>query len=261
MCTKKNEIYIVSQPKRLILSILVVDMPLTEPLPDSIHYKLGRLVDFSDVFFIFSEPHFKEQRMVDKIKFTSLYQGCGFIDTKTTSIGNELIKVLQYEKEIFEETKNHLGITIGKLSDVDKYEMTNFTTLRDSIIPNIGRPIFTLRRLTSSEFFKIYELKDLSILNTGFGKIFSTIVNALLTRRGLYTDKVGMYCTWHSESPFIYMPKTALNSILQYKKLDETGFNSWVNTFVTIDPRFMMASLFNYIGIDILNLEIEQVKV
>lgn len=260
MYTKKSEIYVVSQPKKLMLSILVVDFPLTEQLPESIHDKLGWLVDYSDVFFVFSEPHFKEQKMVDKIKFTSLYQGCGFIDTKTTSIGNELIKILQYDKAIFEEIKNHLGVTIGKLSDVDKYESYIFTHLRDIVLPNITRPIFKNRRLTSYEFFNIYELKDTSTLKSGFGKIFSTIVNAL-KRRNQDTDKIGMFCTWHSKSPFIYLPKIAINSILQYKELDKDGFKTWVDTFISVDPRYMFASLINYIGIEILNLEIEHVKV
>ena len=76
----------------------------------------------------------------------------------------------------------------------------------------------------------------------------------------LDTDRIGMYCTWHSESPFIYLPKITINSILQYKELDEVGFKIWVDTFITEDPRFMLASLINYIGIERLNLEIEQVK-
>ena len=259
MFTKKNEIYVVSQPKKLILSILVVDFPLTEQLPESIHDKLGWLVNFSDVFFVFSEPHFKEHKMVDKIKFTSLYQGCGFIDTKTTSIGDDLIKILQYDKEIFEETKNHLGVTIGKLSDVKSYELHEFSHIRDSILSNITRPIFKIRRLTSSEFFNIYELKNIPVLKSGFGKIFSTITNALI-RRNQETDKIGMYCTWHSESPFIYLPKITVNSILQNRELDIDGFKAWINTFITIDPRYMFASLINYIDIEILNLEIGQVK-
>lgn len=262
MYTKKNEIYVISQPKKLILSILVVDLPLTEPLSDKIHNNLGWLVNYSDIFFVFSEPHLKDQKMVDKIKFTSLYQGCGFIDSKTKSLGSEIIKILQYDKEIFEETKNHLGLTIGKLSDLESYKEPDFLHIRDVVLPNITRPIYTERRLTSKELFNIYELKNNTtevFYDRDKGKIFSTILNAL-KKRSQETDKIGMYCTWHSDSPFIYIPKISLNTILQYKKSDELGFKDWIDTFITLDPRYLFASLINYVGLEKLNMEIGQVK-
>lgn len=257
--TKKGEIYVISQPKRLILSILVVDLPLSEPLPEKIHQNLGWLINFSDVFFVFSEPHFKEQSTVDKIKFTSLYQACGFIDSKTECISHELIKTLKYDKEIFEETKNHLGITIGKLSDVVDYSSTDFSCIRNVMLSKITRPVFEIRRLTTDELFNIYKLDNLTEHKKSKGKLFSTILNALY-RRSLETDKIGMYSTWHSESPFIYLPKISINTILQQEQLDSEGFKDWINTFISIDPRYLIASLIDHLGLEILNLKIDQVK-
>lgn len=264
MWKEKNEIYILNQPKRLLLSIIVVDLPLSKALEEKIHFNLGWLVDYSDLFFIFSESHFPEQNRVDKMKFTSLYGGCGYIENTKDSISSNLVKILLYDKEILGDTQNHLGISVSRLSDISELATHQFSSIQSIMGSSITRPIYTVRRLSSSELFNIYSLNKIEPENsvqelTGRG-IFKTIMRALRVRKKL-GNKIGMYSTWHSESPIMYFPKSAIESILRHRDLGKNEFEEWSETFITSDPRYYLASLVNNCGLEILNMEVENVKV
>ncbi len=260
----KDEIYILRQPEKLIFSIIVVDKELDEPVDDKAHFNLGWLTDFSDVFFIFNESHWSNQVFVGKEKFTSLYQGCGFISGDSKNLGKSLMRVFEYDKEILSEEKAHLGYTIINLSDLVELGTAHLKHLTTSL-PYISRPIYKERRLTSSEFFNIYQECDSSIekplINqSGRKSIWRVMMEAWWKRRGNEKDRTGMYSTWHSNSPLIYLPKGIVGLILD-KTSQDSFFNAWTETFVTGDVRFFIASLIKHLGIEILNMEVLEVKV
>lgn len=270
MLTKKDEIYIINQPKKLVLSLIVVDNHLDCPLDDDTHENLGWLTEYSDVFFVFTESHWSGQKMVDKIKFTSLYNGCGFIDSSNKKLGNSFIKVLNYDKEIMSITKNHLGFTVSLLSEVKKFKESDLNKIINNILPNnISRPIYKERRLGSTELFNIYSLGDTvldkfpSLKSAGLKikSVFNIILNALLRKKHLDTDGVGMFCTWHAYCPLIYIPKITIDTMLSRIDEEKEDFDYWVNTFITPDPRYFFASLIRYLGIDTLNFTIDSVKI
>ena len=263
MFKEKDEIFILNQPKRLMFSVIVVDLPLTKPLDDKVHDNLGWLTSYSDIFFIFPESHFPEQSKIDKRKFTSLYNGCGYTECSSKLIGRNIIKTLLYDVEILCNTKNHLGTTISRLSDLSIVSEKQFENLLNIISSGISRPIYTERRLSSSELFDIYSLEDIksdpSVQNLSGRSIFRTIIKALHLKRDSI-DSLGMYSTWHSNSPYLFFPKSSINSILRYRDLDKPGFNKWVDTFINSDPRYLLASLVNTCGLEILNMETDKVK-
>lgn len=265
MLKRKDEIYIIHQPRKIIFSLIIVDTLLEKGLDEKIHDNLGWLVNYSDIFFVFPEKHFPELSKINKRKFTSLYQGCGFIESTTKALGTDIIKTLLYDREILSNTRDHLGITISNISDLSNISEKQFNNIHSAISAGISRPVYTVRRLSSSEFHDIYCLGEInyeqSLKNlTGHTNIFKTIMKALW-KKGNLTDDIGMYSTWHSKSPIMYFPKSAIESILRYRTIDKDSFNNWVETFINVDPRYLIASLVNTCGLDILNMEIDKVEV
>ena len=50
---KVNEVYVIEQPKSSLVTVIVVDLPGDKPLPQSVHERLRKLREISDLFFIF----------------------------------------------------------------------------------------------------------------------------------------------------------------------------------------------------------------
>ena len=82
----KEEMYVVNQPRHLMISIILMDYDYY-PLPDNIHTGLCKLSEISDIVFIFSDSHFDNSK-ISKEKITTLYQACAFIDSSGNPINN-----------------------------------------------------------------------------------------------------------------------------------------------------------------------------
>ena len=256
----KNEIYIIEQPKRILISFIVVNLSLMEALNNRIHETLIKLVDYSDLFFIFPESHFPEQSKIDKIKFTSLYRGCGFITAENDRIGEPLFKALNYGVEVLSEEKKHLGFMISQLSDLENVSQ-DFEKLL-LITGPIERPVFRSRFLSGQELHQIYTIPDNSSDTDKKRKsnIFKVLLSLLKKKKYLETDEKGMYSTWHSDSPIIYLPRATMETLCNSKKLGEADFEDWINTFTSSDPRYLMSSLINALGLKILNMNFNEVE-
>ncbi len=250
MVIKNNEIYIINQPEKIILSLIVIDLNLYESLEDNIHDILIKLKDYSDLFFVFTS----EQNKTDKVKFTSLYRGCGFIVSPGNIHGIDLFKVLQYDLEVLSDQKRHLAVTISRMSDLNKVNETYLENLHP-MVGQIGRPVFKCRLLGSKELHDIYTLPDNIEINTEEKGIFKTILGILKHKREL--DCEGMFNTWHSESPIMYFPRSVIEQFMSYSKIN---FDTWIKSFTTTDPRFIFSSLTNLLGLKILNLNLDEVK-
>ena len=127
----KNEIYVLSQPQRSIISLIVVDSKL--PLEQGEHEKLDKLRNFSDIFFIFSDDLFSETGKIEKNKFTSLYEACGYIDGNS-ELCEVCLKTILYCLEIFE---HHVGFCIIRLSDLNNIEVDKCLVEFLRVKPNI----------------------------------------------------------------------------------------------------------------------------
>ena len=260
----KDEIYILRQPEKLILSIIVIDQELKSGLSGKEHFNLGWMTDYSDIIFVFAEDHWNNQKQIDKEVFTSLYQGCGFISVSNKDLGTGIIKVLEYDREILSDTMVHQGYAVLNMSGLDNIDSPTYSQILN-IVPYISRPVYEERRLDSSEFHSIYsmtELKETPLKKfPGRDKlwgIFKIIVSALKKR--LDSKKEGMFSTWHTKSDLVYFPRLIINQILDYVDKDRDYFNIWSKTFITPDIRYFIASLVKHLRIEILNVPINNVK-
>lgn len=252
MAIKNNEIYVINQPRRIIISLIVVDQDLKTPLNKDVHESLEKLREYSDLFFIFTDQH----KNVDKIKFTSLYRGCGFIVSPDNKIGRSIIKALKYDLEIFSDTRNHLAITVSRITDTNKSD--NYERLL-MMVGKISWPVFECRTLDSGEFHNIYTItQDTLNDNGGNRSIFKTLLGMLRRKKEVDSDGIGMFNTWHSETDLLYFPSVVIERFL---KGSEINFETWVDTFDTLDPRYMFASLTNLLNIKILNINYSKVKI
>ena len=254
MAVKNNEIYVINQPKSIILSLIVIDLDLVKELPEKIHNALVKLRDYSDLFFIFTQDHKK----IDKIKFTSLYRGCGFIISPGNNLGRSIFKIMEYDLEIFNDLKKHLAITISRISDLNDIvnkDLEKLTLMTGSI----GRPVFRNRILKSEELHDIYTIPEELKPVEESKNVFKTIIGMIKHKKEiqLETDGVGMFNTWHSNSPVMYFPKPIIE---QFVEKDSINFENWVDTFTTSDPRYMFSSLINLMNIKILDLDFWEVK-
>lgn len=150
----KNEIYVISQPKHPLVSVIFVDTN-EFPLLEETHLGLDKLRAISDLVFIFPEPLFSGQGNLDFDKFASLYQGCAYMVAADCNLGKTLFKTLKYIRHIFEK---HVAYQVTFLSSpVTKDLINNLEQLTRSSVNN---PILKISRLSSSDFGDVYIKPD-----------------------------------------------------------------------------------------------------
>lgn len=138
---------VLKQPEKATVSLIVVDSLPTE----NIHNRLDKLKEISDIIFVFKTDK------IDYEKFTSLYQGCGYVVDEKKSIVELMKFAMEYCLEIF---KMHISFLVcpelellGLPGDID------FTALRENCIDGFKTPIMISRRLSSDEFKQLYTTK------------------------------------------------------------------------------------------------------
>ena len=124
---------------------------------------------------------------------------------------------------------------------------------------SIGRPVFRNRILRSEELHDIYTIQEELEPVEESKNVFKTIIGMIKHKKEILpeTDGVGMFNTWHSNSPVMYFPKPIIE---QFIEKDSINFENWVDTFTTSDPRYMFSSLINLMNIKILDLDFWEVK-
>ena len=227
----KDDIFILHQPTHSVLSIILVntDFPLTE----SSHNKISNLVEFSDVFFIFPE----KSRSIRKDKFTSLYEGCGWVESGQ-SLCETYLKTLLYSLEIFEK---HVGFCLYNLSDLDDFNIeVNKNKILELTASSVGSPIFKTRRLGSNEFYEIYKKS-----NSG---IFSKV-----------SDSENMYCSYTSDSKLLYFKRSVAGLYVNFWQSSEN--NKYIKSFSISDPRYFFASMTKFLTIGTIDSEVEDLNI
>lgn len=223
---KKEEIYIINQPKHSLLSVVVVDCEL--PLNEKVHENINELRTISDVLFVFSDQH----KNINKKKFTSLYECCGYIES-SGNIGRTVIKALVYGKEIFE---HHFGYTLGNLSDLLKGGFTE--KLQKVMMSPISQPVFKSKRLSSKEYYEIYgEERKCFLCNK------ENIDN--------------MFCSYTSDSMMIFMRAKTIDVLFDFMNSNKDVIDSFKKT----DPRFFIASLIKFLNIEQVDKNLEDLEI
>lgn len=254
---EKNEMYVINQPKHLLLSIVLMDYE-HYPLPEEIHNSLCRLSEVSDIIFVFSDEYF-DNTGIHKDKITSLYQGCAFIDGKE-NLSRTIFKALLYDKEIFNK---HIGITISRCQDLYGTSEKLFSNLEKINQSRVVKPIFNIYRLSSEEIYQFYcnleEVGKRRLENCYLDFISNFICDPFLVSGKQEIDC--RYCTWGSRSKVLYFRNTTINIFLEQLINQESEFYEFIDTFTDKDPRYLFSGLIKKNGIDCLDYNIEDLEV
>ena len=253
---KKDEIYVLNQPKHIIQSIILVDSN-TFPISDKIHENLSKLNEISDIIFVFSETHFPEQEKIIKRKFSSLYQASAYINSSGKILGNTIFKTLLYSREVFDL---HISYTISLLSDLEKVNNSDFEGLVKITGSSILKPVYKERKLTASELYDNYKTPEYKIRTNNFKSFIKWYLfnedNVELPND--YFNR--MYSIWSTESPFMFY-RTGTIKLLCDKYLNDVEFQNQIELFDENNPKYLFASITRSMGIEVLNLNIEDVKI
>ena len=239
---KVNEVYVIEQPKGSLITVIIVDLPGDRPLPQSVHEKLGKLREVSDLFFIFPcDLELKE------CVFLSLYQGCAWLRS-LPEIGLSLIKSLEYIRNVF---SCHAGYCITSLSLIEKEDIPkNLVEINASAL--IG-PIFKVRQLSSEEYFNFWKEQEEQKSPSNkkpwwmFWKKNENVEKKVV--------EVGEHCLYTSTSNFIFLRPRAVRE-LGGLDLD------YISSFrFTNDPRYLISSAFKKLGTRILDRDLSDISV
>lgn len=252
----QEAVYVLNQPKHIILSVVIVDCSI--PLIDRIHKDLDKLVKFSDVIFIFCEDKFINNKKINKRKFTSLYQACGFTES-SGNLARTLFTVLEYSKEIF---KKHIGITISNLDDINLTD-TQIKNLIEINGSAVMKPVFKIRRLNSDELYESYsnkefeEYDDIELENF---KLASFILKLFNKKREENNDTIGMYKCYTSDSRLLYFKNGTINILLNF--VNDERMKNYIDSFIDdLDIRGILSSITKKLNIDNLNQNIEDLEI
>lgn len=253
----QEAVYVLNQPKHIILSVVVVNCSI--PLIDRIHKDLDKLVKFSDVIFIFCENKFINNKKINKRKFTSLYQACGFIHS-SGNLARTLFTVLEYSKEIF---KKHIGITISNLDDIN-FTDTQIKNLIEINGSAVMKPVFKIRRLNSDELFESYgkefeEYDDVELENFKIASFILKLFNKKKEKED-ESDTIGMYKCYTSDSRLLYFKNGTINILLNFA--NDERMKNYIDSFIDdLDLRGILSSIIKKLNIDNLNQNIEDLEI
>lgn len=257
----ENGIYVINQPKHVVTSIILMDS--SYPLTNKVHEILFKLGEISDLIFVFSSKVFPvETSGINEEKFTTLYQGCAFIDVREQGLSSGLIRLLRYCQEIFDK---HLGYTISMCSSLEESDILEDDTLENILkvqASNVIKPIFSSRRLQPEELYEFYKKDRGSKKKYNLTKLF--LPSDLLSyyteiEKEFLEENDCRYCTWKSESPIMYFKSGVVRAILD--KCTSTEGEIFVNTFTDPDIRYLFTNLTKFYGIESINHDIGNLEI
>lgn len=256
----KEEIYVINQPKHIITSIILMDT--CYPLKDNVHEGLFKLGEISDLIFVFSPQNFPvETSSIKKEKFTTLYQGCAFMEIGEKGLSLGLMKLLLYCQEIFNKHLGYIVTMASCMGDIKQNTIDKIMTIQGS---SMAKPIFEARRLNPNEMYEFYKneksiKEDISLLK--FTGLFGTdFINSMILGdeyKG-YTDC--RYCTWKSESSIMYFKNGVIKIFLdRFEESDK--MKEIVKTFTDPDIRYLFANLTKLCGLENINYNIDNLEI
>lgn len=238
---EKDEMYVVNQPRKSIVSLVLFD----ENITDEIHENIIKLNEISDVIFIFS----REYKRIDKNKLTSLYNGCAWIESYD-NLGFTFFKVLDYCVQIFRMHNSFLLINMNNLVGIGDKFFDNIKSVNSS---SITKPIFKLRQLSAGDYKQIYTRKEISE---------DSFLDKVRRFFGVYDEleeenEDNMFCSYTSDSvALVYFRPTIL------KMIEFNSENVYSELFDNMsDCRYLFASMTKYLNLDIIDCSIENLAI
>lgn len=213
---------VLKQPEKAIVSIIVVNSLPTE----NIHNKLDELRKISDLIFVFGNID------IDYEKFTSLYQGCGYVVRDKETIVERLKFTLEYCLEIF---KSHASYLLCPDIELLGYNEIDFESLRSVCFAGLNLPIMIDRRLSNEEFKKIYTPRYGwlgNLVENDYGKYSShtTISSMILFKPSMIVTlldlSVGIIKTFSNN------PSHWIASIIERNGIEHINQNPWSNEII-----------------------------
>lgn len=246
----KDEIFVINQPKKSIISIVIVN-DLSFPLTNTLHDNIFELEELSDVLFIFPDS----TKNINIEKFANLYRSIGWIESGG-NLSKTIMKTLDYCINIFEN--QYVGFNIVNTKDIKDEKLTN--RLKDNInkvnLSSVKMPIFSISRLGPSELYDIYKDDNMTSLIPIQTKVNWKFWEKSEEDKTLEKkDSVNMFSTYKSESKVLYFKVNTIKTLVEFYKID--GNTAKFESFVWDDCRYMFASMIKYFGIDNHNCNID----
>lgn len=222
----KDAVYIIEQPKHLILSIVYVDneFPKTKEIQETI----DELTKETDIFFVIDQ-----KSLIDPRKYTSLHRGIGYI-VRTTNPAVALFNILEYAREIFRKHISYLVMNDKNLKDNMEENISTINNSLNWTAETITKPVLNITRKNPEDLWDIYKLEYKR--------------NWLGQYKRVSKVSGGDYITHTSTSNILFFKDLIVSQWFEKKNLDK-----YIETFNSEDVREVIASLLVDLGIK--NLE------
>lgn len=237
----KDEIYVINQPKHSIVSLVLFD----EYINEERHSNITKLNEISDVIFIFSGDYKK----INKNKLTSLYNSCGWIESYD-NLGFTLFKTLDYCINIFQCHSTFLLMNMFDLININEKFFDNIESVNGS---SIVKPIFKLKQLSAEDYKRIYIRKEInndSFLNK-IRKLFK------LQDELEEENDDNMFCSYTSDSKALVFIRPTIIKLIEFN--NNNIYSELFNN--KTDCRYLFASMTKYLNIEIIDCNIEDLKI
>ena len=190
-----NEVYVLRQPKKSILTIIYIDniFPKNQIQQDF----FDNIYEVSDIFFIFNSS---SKKKINIRKFTHLNKGSEFY---VEDVGKPvaLYNVLDYSKHIFDHYISYLVLDDEDIENIDNKYIKDVQVWTSS---TLSQPYIKIKRLDPTSLYNIYKLED-------NGNFFN------FSRPKIIDDK-NTYSTYTSVSAFVFFKRNILNAFLDYEE-------------------------------------------
>lgn len=205
---ESNEIYVLKQPEKTIISVIVMD--LGYPLSTTAHLYIDRLGEFSDTCFIFPSSSGINVR-----KFTSLYDGNCFIKCRfNDDLLGMVVKSFEYSLEIFEK---HYSFLLFRLSDLVELSEEEFKLAGENAMKlnrsAVLRPFLKIERLKSEDIYEYYKEEDNSSK-----KNYYCLEKLMFWRKDkeLAEDCKNMYTSWKTISRVQFFRRNSVEMFIRF---------------------------------------------
>ena len=223
---KKDEVYVINQPKHAIMSLVFVDPESKRQYNSNFmqenHNRILELAENTDVMFIF-----KSMGGIDPDVFSKVYGASAWI-VSDKNLARTYIKAITYSIVIFKKLVGFL--TVDNSDELSRLSIAQLSKIAGS---GINWPIFEATHLDSEEMFEIYK-KEGSSKPWLFSK----------------DDKPEReYTTWKMIS------RSAFFRPSLFEKLD-TLSDEYVDSFTWNHIKYFLASACEYLGIKRINQDL-----
>lgn len=232
---KKDEVYVINQPKHAIMSLVFIDPESKRQYSSNFmqenHNWILELAENTDVMFIF-----KSMGGIDPDVFSKVYGASSWI-VSDKNLARTYIKAITYSIVIFKKLVGFL--TVDNSDELSRLSIAQLSKIAGS---GINWPIFEATHLDSEEMFEIYKKE-------GSSKPW------LLSK----DDKPEReYTTWKMTS------RSAFFRPLLFEKLD-TLSDEYVDSFTWNHIKYFLASACEYLGIkridrDLFSLDVNRLS-